>query len=233
MRRSLLSTLAASAVLLSACGEVAGDGAAAPATSSSAVSSSAISTTTAPQPEGTGETPSASSAPPGTTTGSSNETPKGDAPGESTSCSDVVSGWNTEPESAPGYARADVVDVRTGAHGCYQRVVFDVNKPVEVGYRVGYVPVLRQEGSGRALDVAGGATLRVTIRASARTIAESGSDTLAAGRLPSGPVREIRFAGSFEGVSTFGIGVDAKRPFAVSVWQEGSVTHVIVDVATT
>jgi hypothetical protein len=55
--------------------------------------------------------------------------------------------------------------VRAGRHTCYDRVVFDVNGPYEVGFVARYVPVVTSDARGDPVPVAGNAALEVVVRA--------------------------------------------------------------------
>ena len=75
--------------------------------------------------------------------------------------------WGSAEKSAGALSDAPLVDVRTGRHDCYDRVVFEFAGPVD-GYAVGYGETWT-EGEGLALSpyTAGGALLRVSLRAPA------------------------------------------------------------------
>jgi hypothetical protein len=133
--------------------------------------------------------------------------------------------------------------VRVGKHPCFDRVVFDVNGPDPVGYLVRYVPVVTADASGKPVPVAGAAALQVVVRAPflgtdqqghqpGRTPPKVGDD-LVAPRAVAGwsSLREVAFAGSFEGQTTLAVGVRTKLPFRVSATGGGGYRHVIVDIA--
>ena len=44
-------------------------------------------------------------------------------------------------------------------------------------------------------------------------------------------VRDLRFAGTFEGITTVAVGVSGRLPFRVFVTRDHAVRHVVVDVA--
>jgi hypothetical protein len=135
--------------------------------------------------------------------------------------------------------------VRAGRHDCYDRVVFDINGPADIGYVVQYVPVVTADGSGAPVPVAGGAALEVIVRAPAQ-----GADN--GGHLPGRPLaatgeyfytpaqlagwrslRAVRFAGTFEGQSTFAVGVRDELVFRVFTQLDTSsqIRRLVVDVA--
>ena len=125
-----------------------------------------------------------------------------------------------------------VTGVRAGRHACFDRLVVDVTGDLD-GYVVRYVPSLVRDGSGIPVPLRGGAKLQVI--ATAPAIATD------AWFLPNGELldptgyrtfRHLAWAGSFEGQSTFGLGVRARLPFRVLVLDgPGDRTRLVVDVA--
>ncbi|MET9296048.1 hypothetical protein [Streptomyces sp. NPDC003077] len=156
-------------------------------------------------------------------------------PSAATSC---AVGWGSADKvgEVADYARP-LVNVRAGRHDCYDRLVLDVRGTGDrpIGFRVGYVDELHQDGSGDLVPVGGGAILSVRIAAPSYD-----PDTFkpvyngkVGERLPGVDVtgyrtfRDTRFGGSFEGDSLIGLGVRARLPFRVTQ----TPTQVIVDVA--
>ncbi|WP_143265365.1 AMIN-like domain-containing (lipo)protein [Amycolatopsis lexingtonensis] len=153
-----------------------------------------------------------------------------------------TSGWRTDPRGSDTMSRDALYLVRAGRHACFDRVVFDVNGPAAAGYAVQYVPVVTSDPKGDPLPVPGGAALEIVVRAPAlgsddaghqpgRVLAAVG-DTLV--NTPDWPsLRAVRFAGSFEGQSTFAAGVRAKLPFRVftQTGPQDQVRRVVVDIA--
>ncbi|MEU5264652.1 hypothetical protein [Amycolatopsis sp. NPDC021455] len=132
--------------------------------------------------------------------------------------------------------------VRAGRHACFDRVVFDVNGPAAAGFVVRYVPVVTTDPKGDPLPVPGGAALQIVVRAPAlgtdgsghqpgRVLAAVGDTLVSTPGWPS--LRAVRFAGSFEGLSTFAAGVRAKLPFRVFtlLGPQDQVRRVVVDIA--
>jgi hypothetical protein len=147
--------------------------------------------------------------------------------------------WGTGPKrvsAAP--VIPEVYNVRAATHEGCDRVVFDLNGLGRVGYLVRYVPMVHADPSDQPIRVAGGAALQVTIQAP--DFAESGHQP---GRTPwqlgqrlvgsQTTLREVRFAGSFEHVTTFAVGVRSQRPFRVLVLPDPAnhVTRLVVDIA--
>ncbi len=134
--------------------------------------------------------------------------------------------WNTDTKiRGTGLVQGELFDVRPGQHECWDRIVFDINTTEYVGFKIGYVPVVTRDGSGFEVPVAGSAALQLTINAWAPVLFDGYSYTADWGAL-----REVKYAGSFEGVTTFAIGTNGARPFAVSHWLEGDTMHVIIDI---
>jgi hypothetical protein len=133
--------------------------------------------------------------------------------------------------------------VRVGQHPCYDRVVFDVNGPEAVGYVVRYVPVVRADGSGEPVPVAGKAALEVVVRAPVlgtdsqghqpgAKVPGIGEDFVSPGRLATWrSLRQVAFAGSFEGQTTIAVGVRTRLPFRVFVTGDRGYRHIVVDIA--
>jgi hypothetical protein len=145
--------------------------------------------------------------------------------------------WGSLPMTAETTSTAPthLVNIRSGRHDCYDRLVLDLDGPAH-GYDVRYVDEVRQDGSGNLVPLRGGAFLRVF---TARAYDESGSATYApadnAEVVPVGgyrTFRQVAFAGSFEGRTTIGIGVRARLPFRVfTVDGPGAGSRLVIDVA--
>ncbi|MFC3502120.1 hypothetical protein ACFOOK_14270 [Micromonospora krabiensis] len=145
--------------------------------------------------------------------------------------------WGSGEKTAGTLSSAPLVEVRTGRHECHDRVVFEFDGPVS-GYAVGYGETWT-EGEGLPLSpyTAGGALLRVSLRAPAYD--ETHAATVpyrvgehAANVLRYQTLRDVVFGGSFEGYTTFAVGVRARLPFRVFVLAgPGTHSRIVVDVA--
>ncbi|HEX6676892.1 MAG TPA: hypothetical protein VF486_17925 [Actinomycetes bacterium] len=148
--------------------------------------------------------------------------------------------WGTDPKGvdAPPIS-TEIYNVRSAGHDRYDRVVFDLNGLAnQLGYEVRYVPLVHADPSDKPIHVAGGAALQVTIQAP--DFRESGHQPWRTpwqlGQRLAGQqsvLKEVRFAGTFEHVTTFALGVGSERPFRVLVVPDSGshVTHLVVDVA--
>jgi hypothetical protein len=132
---------------------------------------------------------------------------------------------------------------RAGQHDCYDRVVFDINGPADVGYAAKYVPVVRADATGAPVPVDGRAALQVIIRAPMdgannqghqpwRQPPTAGENLIAPANLAGwASLTDVRFAGSSEGQTTLAVGVRDQRPFRVWISSEQYYRHVILDIA--
>jgi hypothetical protein len=152
--------------------------------------------------------------------------------------------WGSLAKTVPQGTSATVSGVRTGRHDCYDRLVVDLAGRPAAGYDVRYItPPLRADGSGDPLFVAGGAILQVVVRAPAYTAAGAstvpwpsvGHPITRPDQFDAGGYRtfeDLVWGGSFEGQSTFGLGVRARLPFRVLTLDgPGAGTRLVIDVA--
>ncbi|MEU5949749.1 hypothetical protein ABZ793_29940 [Micromonospora sp. NPDC047465] len=145
--------------------------------------------------------------------------------------------WGSAEKSAGTPSSAPLVDVRTGRHDCFDRVVFEFAGPV-TGYTVGYGETWT-EGEGLPLSpyTAGDELLRVSLRAPAYDDAHVGTVPYRVGEhaanvLRHQTLRDVVFGGSFEGYTTFAVGVRARLPFRVFVLTgPGTHSRIVLDVA--
>jgi hypothetical protein len=161
-------------------------------------------------------------------------------------CGDVQS-WGAGPRDLAAMAPDELYLVRVGRHDCYDRVVFDINGvvpgPEVAGYHVSYVSGdVRADGSGQPVPTAGDAALQVVVRAwiygavsghqPGRQPPGVGDDFFSAQHLRDwASLKQVTFAGSFEGQTTIAVGVPARRPFRVGSFERDGYTHVYVDIA--
>ena len=151
-------------------------------------------------------------------------------PVAATSC---VTPWESTSEWVEPLGAGPLTAVRAGRHDCFDRVVFDLAGPA-AGYRVEYVDQVLQDGSGAVLPVPGGARLLVNVNHPAYD--DGGNPTIAPAPNAGQPVvdvggyrtlRSVVYGGSFEGATTFGVGVRARLPFRVVTVD----SRLVVDVA--
>jgi hypothetical protein len=151
--------------------------------------------------------------------------------------------WGSGAKSAPAYTGAPVTGARVGRHDCFDRLVVDLGDTPAPGYDVRYIePPYRADGSGDALFVAGGAVLQVVVHAPAydgsghATVPWNGTDIVVRPHEFDAQgfrtFEDLVWGGSFEGQSSFGLGVRARLPFRVMKLDgPGSGSRLVVDVA--
>jgi LPXTG-motif cell wall-anchored protein len=139
--------------------------------------------------------------------------------------------FSTQPQVVehPPVGSPKLVGLRAGRHATYDRVVFQLDGPIPSYYSVGYVPVVRLDGSGEPLRLRGAAFLEVVIRAP--THDEHYRPVLTPTRLrPDFPaLREVNAPGSFEGQTTAGIGLARRVGFRVL--ELTNPTRIVIDLA--
>ena len=144
--------------------------------------------------------------------------------------------WSSLSKVNDVHSPAALTDVRTGRHDCYDRVVFDFNGPA-TGYQVDYGPVV-SEGKGEVLSPGGGASLNVVLLENAYDV-QTGGVTYAhrvgdhvANVSGYRTLRDLVYGGTFEGYTTFGLGVRARLPFRVfTLAGPGTHSRIVIDVA--
>lgn len=132
-----------------------------------------------------------------------------------------------------------LTDVRVGAHGCYDRVTFEL-KPQQgeadgpVAWKASYESgPIAEDGSGHPVKVKGAAFLVVTMSATGADLSQEAAPATYTGpasieAADATRIRQVRRTGDFEGVLTWVIGLDKKRPFHVST--HDAPARVVVDV---
>lgn len=143
--------------------------------------------------------------------------------------------WGSNAKHAERLSSAEIRRVRVGAHRCFDRMVIDLRTTPAAGWHVRYHEVTR-EGVGGTVPLRGNADLEVVALAPA--YGPSGASLFR----PPDPsevadvsgyrtFRQIAFAGSFEGQTTFGVGVRTRLPFRVFAVTGPSGVKLVLDVA--
>jgi hypothetical protein len=137
--------------------------------------------------------------------------------------------FRTDPveRSRPSRPAPELVSVQTVEREGYDRVQFTF-RGAPPGYQVRYVPEVTDQG-GRRLPLRGEAFMAVAFEP-ARGHDLSGRPTFPDGTLTPGypALRQVRFAGDFEGRVSFGLGVAGRGGFRVSELRDP--TRVVIDV---
>src|ERR1700710_1068093 len=123
--------------------------------------------------------------------------------------------FTTAPQSAPGSGgQAEVLGVATGCHRSFDRVVIHSRFGIP-RYRVQYVKRIVADGSGQPVVLLGTKRIRVVLR-NARGHTQGGTSLLPRVRTPRCPnLRQMKTAGDFEGIVSFGLGLRRKAGFRV------------------
>ena len=86
------------------------------------------------------------------------------ANGATVTCPVVYWGSLLKAAAADGPTET-IVNVRTGAHACYDRLVVDISGSGPVGYDIRYVDNVFTEGRGSVVALAGGAKIQIVVHA--------------------------------------------------------------------
>ena len=121
--------------------------------------------------------------------------------------------WGSLPDQASQGPQFPLTNVRAGQHTCFDRLVIDLGRQAG-GYHVGYVPEVLRQGSGLPVPLRGGAFLDVTLHTPTYDLngrptfsPTNESNIVAVGGFRT--FRQVASGGSFEGYTTFGLGVRA------------------------
>ncbi|MEO9010856.1 MAG: hypothetical protein ABI382_10780 [Nakamurella sp.] len=141
--------------------------------------------------------------------------------GQAAGCDDTAN-WDRSSESSDLSLGAEIIGISAGNTGCYEEISIIINpSDVSPGYDVKYVDVVTQDGSGLPVPVAGTAALQIVVDSPAYD-PSTGEPTLPMADPEHvldadglSEIKQIAFAGSFEGMTRFAIGVSSELPFIV------------------
>jgi hypothetical protein len=149
------------------------------------------------------------------------------------------SGWGSLPEAGhrSGMGEGALTNVRAGRHACYDRLVVDISGG-GMSYSVRYVPDVSMDASGAPVPLRGGAKLRIIESPPDYDVSTGQSTYSPANRRELVNVtgyrtlRQVAHAGSFEGQTTFGVGVRARLPFRTfTLAGPGRGSRLVIDIA--
>ena len=158
----------------------------------------------------------------------------GPAPGAAgaTTCSTP---WGSAAKTATTTSALTTTGVRAGRHACFDRIVVDGASWAKVRY----VSQVVMDGSGEVVPLRGGARLQVLTTTGVDpstgtpTFLPTGArrtDVVAVGGFRT--LRQVAWAGDFEGQLTLGVGVRSRLPVRTFVVRTpGKPPKVVVDVA--
>jgi hypothetical protein len=152
--------------------------------------------------------------------------------GETASCDDIA--WGSGAKTAARMSVAPIIGARAGRHHCYDRLVIDLGATPAPGWYVAYGTV-SAPGSGQVVPVRG-TDMAIVARAPAH---DADYDPTYSPANPSEAVdvadfstfRQVAFLDSFEGQTTFALGVRARLPFRVFATEHTGRGQLVVDVA--
>jgi hypothetical protein len=145
--------------------------------------------------------------------------------------------WGSGAKAAGALSQAPLLTTRTGRHDCYDRVVFEFDGRA-TGYRAAYAEAYTQ-GEGLALSpyTAGDVVIQLVLLNPAYSATGASSYPYRAGDhvanvLRYRTLRDVVYGGSFEGYTTFAIGVRARLPMRVfTLAGPGTHSRIVLDVA--
>jgi hypothetical protein len=148
-------------------------------------------------------------------------------PPSANAATNCPTGWGSLTESVSAMGTGEIDNLRTGQHECFDRVVIDIDGP-PAGYHVSYVDEVTADGSGQVVPTPGGARLQLIARHP--SFAPISLGTSVANTAGFRTLRSVVYAGSFEGQTTYGVGVRARLPFRVFTIPGGH-GRIVVDIA--
>lgn len=144
--------------------------------------------------------------------------------------------WGSVADSHSTMSSAQITNARAGQQTCYDRLVIDLRGQVR-GYDVRYVGAVYTEGQGKHVPLSGAADLQVIVRAPAYNSSGTAtyrpsSRTHAVDVSGYRTFRQVAYLGSFEGQTSFGLGVRARLPFRTFILDgPGTGSRLVIDVA--
>jgi len=139
-------------------------------------------------------------------------------------------GWGSLPKDNPTMGTGEVDNLRTGTHDCYDRLVIEVDGPAG-GWHAAYVDQVTADASGAVVTTPGnGKKLQLTVRHPWYSAPAPGTPVASVAGFPT--FRSVVAAGSFEGQTTFGIGLrNGPLPYRVfTLAGPGGHSRIVVDV---
>lgn len=140
--------------------------------------------------------------------------------------------WRSLPVAGhgQGHQQVQVLNIRVGEHGSYDRVVIDLDAPVN-GYRIEQVPTLTKDGSGQVVDLPG--AVSIAVRLTDAVAHDSGGHSTYGGPETAdygmASLRGLAFLGDFEGTVSFGLGV--AHPTQIRVLTLSDPSRLVIDLA--
>jgi len=137
--------------------------------------------------------------------------------------------FSTAAKTSPGSGgQAQLSGIAVGCHATFDRFVIGISSG-NPGYDVRFVSRIVADPSGNPVSLQGSKRIRVMVHP-ARGHTTAGANLLPATLTPLCPnLRQVKRAGDFEGVVSFGLGLARKTGFRV--FRLTGPTRIVVDVA--
>ena len=137
--------------------------------------------------------------------------------------------FTTAPKTAAGSGgQAELFGAAAGCHSTFDRFVIRARFATP-GYDVRYVSQIVADGSGKPVSLLGTRRIRIIVR-NARGHTNAGTNLLPSVITPRcSNLRQVKKAGDFEGVVTYGLGLRRKTGFRV--FRLTAPTRIVIDVA--
>jgi hypothetical protein len=138
--------------------------------------------------------------------------------------------FTTATKSSPtSGGQSEVFAIAAGCHATFDRLTIRLRSGGTAGYRAGYVRRVVQDGSGRPVSLLGNRRILAAVQ-NARAHTTSGGALLPNVLTPRCPqLRQVKLAGDFEGVVSFGLGLTRKTGFRV--FRLTAPKRIVIDVA--
>lgn len=139
--------------------------------------------------------------------------------------------WPTGPRRGAAGGGGELVAIRTARHQTFDRVVFQFRGKLPPSYQVRYVPRVTEDPSDRPVSLQGRAFLWMVFQGASTMDVNlrpvyTGSSTITTG-FPT--LKQVKLAGDFERVLSFGVGLDHRTGFRVLTLT--SPSRIAIDVA--
>ena len=154
-------------------------------------------------------------------------------------CDEVVEGWTNLGPKGTGESHApegtEVVSVRVGQHACFDQITIDIAANAAIGSHFEFTANPAQDGSGLPPNppITGGAVLQGSVFAPSEHLKQSGNPYEYPPSYFAGwrALREIRYGVSFEGYTSFFIGVVSDNAFRMRSWDDNGIRKIIIQIA--
>lgn len=154
-------------------------------------------------------------------------------------CSKTLQGWNNAGPKGTGenygWEDAGVIGVTVGQHACFDQVTISINTTDAIGSHFEYTSGPTGDATGFAPNppIAGGIVLQGSVFVWSKNLTSSGAIYEYRPEKFAGwqALREVRYDTTFEGQTSFFIGVVSDNAFRMRSWLDGDVRKIIIQIA--